>query len=74
MIAMSHPTFALACLVALALGGCASVAPFERGTLARRCMTVAPMPGPKAALDHVLSIREAAAGGNGAQGGGCGCN
>lgn len=58
----------------LLTAGCAEVAPYERGTLARRCMTVSPSPGPAAGREHVLSVREAATGGRGAQGGGCGCN
>ncbi len=61
-------------LLALASGGCARVAPFQRGTLAHRCMAVTTTPERQAARDHVLSVREAAAGGHGAQGGGCGCN
>jgi hypothetical protein len=63
-----------ACLIALALSSCAKVAPFERGTLGHRCMQVTTTPERQAARDHVLSVREAAAGGHGAQGGGCGCN
>lgn len=61
-------------LLLLLTAGCAEVAPYQRGTLARRCMTVAPAPGAQAGRDHALAVREAAAGGRGAQGGGCGCN
>lgn len=60
--------------LAIALTGCANVAPFQRGTLAHRCLSVTTTPERQAARDHVLSVREAAAGGHGAQGGGCGCN
>jgi hypothetical protein len=73
MRALSLLSF-LVTLLALGTSGCAEVAPYQRGSLAHRCMQVAPAPGHEAALLHVLSVREAAAGGNGARGGGCGCN
>ncbi len=58
----------------LALSACAPVQPWERGRLAQ----------PQMALDgdfllsamdgHIYSSKEAASGGAGAAGGGCGCN
>jgi hypothetical protein len=65
----------------LGLGGCASVSlpepwvkPFERERLADPIMK--PLRDPLAARhrEHVLTVREAARGANGVQGGGCGCN
>lgn len=59
-------------MLALALGGCVKVAPYERGALAHPTMT----PGEIAiGLDaHVRAVSEGAAGGLGGGGGGCGCN
>ena len=52
--------------------GCASVAPFERGTLAHPSMTPEDM---ASGLDeHVRAVSEGATGGFGGGGGGCGCN
>jgi hypothetical protein len=68
-------------LSAAALGGCASlslpepwVKPFERERLADPIMK--PLRDPLASKhrEHVLTVREAARGANGVQGGGCGCN
>jgi hypothetical protein len=64
----------LVLLVALAGSGCATVEPWQRGTLAHRCMQVSPTPERAAAIEHVLTVREGAAGGHGASGGGCGCD
>ena len=61
-------------LLALALCGCETVQPWERGTLAR------PEMGWQGdVMDNILryqtySSKEAASGGAGAAGGGCGCN
>jgi hypothetical protein len=68
---------ALVALVALALGGCATMAPpqpWEKGTLARPEMQFDPDPLDARITQHVYMSREAAAGGYGAGGGGCGCN
>ena len=61
-------------IVLLGLAACAPVQPWERGRLAQ----------PRMALDgdallagmdeHVYSSKEAASGGTGPAGGGCGCN
>ena len=63
---------ALLLLVALTLGGCTAVAPWERGTLAKPHMAVDPMPMQSTLRAHVQSSREASMGGA-AEGGGCGC-
>jgi hypothetical protein len=57
----------------LTLGGCADVAPWERGILARPQMALNPAPLRHALLAHVQSSREAAPASDPAEGGGCGC-
>jgi len=59
--------------------GCASaplvrVHPWERGLLADSIMDPNRDPLGTAMMDHVTSSREAAAGGRGVGGAGCGCN
>ena len=63
----------LAAAVALFLAGCASVAPWERGHLARPDMGLVPS-APARALDKTFTAKEAASGGAAVGGGGCGCN
>lgn len=60
-------------LVGAALPGCAEVAPWERGNLAKPHMALDPYPMQSALRAHNYGSREAAAGGNAAEGGGCGC-
>ena len=61
----------VACLLTSA---CATVEPWERGRLAQPHMALEP-DGLLAAMDeHVYSSKEAASGGTGPAGGGCGCN
>jgi Domain of unknown function (DUF4266) len=55
------------------LEGCATVQPWERGNLAKAQMALEPNPLQSAIRAHNYSSREAAAGANAAQGGGCGC-
>lgn len=65
----------LTCLVALALAaGCAPVAPYQRGYLARPDMGFEDAPGNARALEKTYSAKEAASGGASVGGGGCGCN
>ncbi len=65
----------IAFLVAVVLlGGCASVAPYQRGYLAREDMAFDPAPGTARALEKTYSAKEAASGGASVGGGGCGCN
>ena len=59
--------------------GCTSaplvrVRPWERGLLAESIMDPNRDPLGAAMMDHVTSSREAAAGGRGVGGAGCGCN
>ena len=63
----------LVALLGLA-AGCANVKPYQRGTLADYTMR-ADRDHPADSLhEHVYFTREAAAGGRGVGGGGCGCN
>ena len=61
-------------LALLALSGCATVAPYERETLARRDMQLQRNPDASAGELHANAYREGSAGGEGTSGGGCGCN
>jgi hypothetical protein len=50
------------------------VMPYERDRLADPIMTLDPDPVSTAYIHHVFEAREAARGGEGSAGGGCGCN
>lgn len=54
--------------------GCADVAPWERGNLAKPEMAITPNPSQNHFRDHVYTSKEASQGGHGGNGGGCGCN
>jgi hypothetical protein len=56
------------------LAGCAPVAPWERGNLAKPEMAINPTPNQNAFRDHIFTSKAAAQGGHGSAGGGCGCN
>jgi hypothetical protein len=59
----------------LALAGCATtVQPWEKGKLAKPEMTFGGNQLETRYADHVYTSREAATGGAGVGGGGCGCN
>jgi hypothetical protein len=66
----------LACFLAVSAGlfGCAAVAPYERGLLAKRKMQMDPDPESVLLEQHVYEYREGTSGGYGTVGGGCGCN
>jgi len=66
----------LALVLLLALGGCATqtVAPWERGRLARWDMQLDPDGLEAAMREHTYSSKEAVAGKLAPAGGGCGCN
>jgi hypothetical protein len=65
---------ATAALLALAAAGCRTVRPWERGTMADYTMRPDRDPAEEMLREHVFFTREAAAGGRGVGGGGCGCN
>ena len=54
--------------------GCQNVKPWQRGTLADVTMRPDRDPIGTAMDEHVFFSREAASGGSGVGGGGCGCN
>ena len=60
-------------LLALLVGGCVVVKPWERGRLAHPEMTLEQKLGDEF-RPHLLSIREGSVGAEGGSGGGCGCN
>ncbi|CAA9893065.1 Arginine decarboxylase [Candidatus Methylobacter favarea] len=65
---------AAACLIfGACLSGCAPVAPWERGNLAKPQMALDVNPMLSTLRSHNYSSREAASGGSSAAGGGCGC-
>jgi Domain of unknown function (DUF4266) len=68
--------FAAAALLvaAVALGGCVTVRPQEHATLADPTMRFDDDARARGQMEHALDNREAAYGGNGVAGGGCGCN
>ena len=59
--------------LAVWLTSCVPVQPWERGNLAKPQMALDPYPLQSILRAHNYGNREAAAGGNAAQGGGCGC-
>jgi hypothetical protein len=63
----------LAGLLALC-AGCSTVKPWERGQLAERKMQLVPNPAQESLQEHIYFSKEAAFGGQGVGGGGCGCN
>ena len=68
---------ALLCLIALGLTGCSigpAVQPWEKETLAKPEMTFEGDPLDSKYTEHIYSSKEAASGGSGVGGGGCGCN
>lgn len=58
----------------LALSACATVKPWEKGTLARPEMTFGGDALETRFMEHIYRSKEAASGGSGVGGGGCGCN
>ena len=61
-------------VAALLLGGCAKVQPWQRGFLGNDLMRPDRDPLETTLAEHVYFTREAATGGRGVGGGGCGCN
>lgn len=66
----------LVLLAGTALGGCAlgQVKPWERGLLAEDKMQLVPDVVENSLDEHIYFSKEAAFGGQGVGGGGCGCN
>lgn len=59
---------------AVSAAGCNNVKPYQRKTLSDRTMRADRDPLGVALSEHMYFSREAAAGGRGVGGGGCGCN
>lgn len=70
---LSKPVTTLLLLLGAIMSGCSAVQPWERGNLAKPEMSLEPNPLQTGLRMHINGSREAAAGGNAAQGGGCGC-
>jgi hypothetical protein len=75
-----HRPWATLCLLALlpvlSLAGCSNlgVQPWERDLLAKPAMQLTPSAVEAGVDDHIYFSKEAATGGRGTGGGGCGCN
>jgi len=69
---MMRPTLVL--IILLSLSACETVQPWERGTLAKEEMAWQPDVMEANLRDQIYTSKEASSGGNGAAGGGCGCN
>jgi hypothetical protein len=65
---------ALLIVLSFCVMGCTPVSPWQRGKLASQQMALDPYPMQNTFQGHIYNSREAAAGGNSAGGGGCGCN
>lgn len=61
-------------LALLALAGCATVPPWEKGTLAKPVMSVEDPPQEKQQKLRTYGAKEGGAAATGVGGGGCGCN
>ena len=61
-------------LALLAIGGCATVHPWDRDLLAQKQMSFNPAPMLQAIDEHIYFSKEASMGGTSVGGGGCGCN
>lgn len=73
---MNLKTLGFGAMLALlaACAGCQNVKPWQRGTLADISMQADRDPIGVAMDEHIFFSREAASGGRGVGGGGCGCN
>jgi hypothetical protein len=74
---MAAMRLTLAWMAALSLAanaGCATVEPWERGTLAKPAMTTEDPPHETAQKLRTYSAKEGGAAATGVGGGGCGCN
>lgn len=56
------------------IGACSEVKPWQKGNLAKKHMSFDPDPVESKFIQHMYNSKEAATGGYGIGGGGCGCN
>jgi len=68
------PLLIFAAMISLLASGCQHVSPWERGALADPVMRADADPLGNMMAEHAWFSREAASGGRGVGGGGCGCN
>ena len=61
-------------MMVIALSGCETVQPWERGVLAKQEMQWTPNVMESQLRAQIYASKEASSGGSGAAGGGCGCN
>ena len=76
-IPMRHALRSLVLFMALVTAGCATMEPpkpWERGDLTKASMQIDPDKLETKIQQHVYTSKEAATGGYGVGGGGCGCN
>ena len=74
---MRHALRLFILVIALATAGCATMEPpkpWERGDLAKASMQIDPDKLELKIQQHIYASKEAATGGYGVGGGGCGCN
>jgi hypothetical protein len=74
---MRKSVYIIFSIITLTLSGCSlgtAVQPWEKQTLARPEMTFEGDKLDTAYTEHIYSSKEAASGGSGVGGGGCGCN
>jgi hypothetical protein len=71
---MKKSAFLASCALLLVLNACTNVQPYERGKLADYIMRQDRDPLSDVLAEHIWFSREAASGGRGVGGGGCGCN
>jgi hypothetical protein len=64
----------MACLLVTVLCACETVQPWERGSLSKEEMAWQPDVMEARLQSQTYNSKEASSGGNGAAGGGCGCN
>jgi hypothetical protein len=74
MMGLHRARWLLLLLLVVAAGGCATTKVWEHGDLSKAVMDVRGDDGLDTLHEHLLEIREGAAGGLGGGGGGCGCN
>lgn len=60
--------------LAMLMGGCADVKPWEKGNLAKSHMSFDPDPAESHFMHKTYQAKEASSGGYSIGGGGCGCN
>ena len=72
----SGATICVAVVTISVLCSCSTIGPqpWERDLMAKREMQVDPFPLQSSTMDHIYFSKEAASGGRGFAGGGCGCN